>query len=173
MSFDPGQAFIDQAVQHLSADFFPNIRSCLTRLDDAQIWWRPNQHSNSIGNLMLHLSGNVRQWIVSGLGGAVDERRRDGEFKARSGMTRSELLEQLDKTLQEAVATLQSLEPDSLERTCQIQTYEVTGLQAIFQVVEHFSYHTGQILFITKQLQDIDLGFYAELEEEEGAEEQS
>ena len=81
-------------------------------------------------------------------------------------MTRSELLEQLDKTLQ-------SLEPDSLERTCQIQTYEVTGLQAIFQVVEHFSYHTGQILFITKQLQDIDLGFYAELEEEEGAEEQS
>ena len=88
-------------------------------------------------------------------------------------MTRSELLEQLDKTLQEAVATLQSLEPDSLERACQIQTYEVTGLQAIFQVVEHFSYHTGQILFITKQLQDIDLGFYAELEEEEGAEEQS
>ena len=67
-------------------------------------------------------------------------------------MTRSELLEQLDKTLQEAVATLQSLEPDSLERACQIQTYEVTGLQAIFQVVEHFSYHTGQILFSSRTL---------------------
>ena len=173
MSFDPGQAFIDQAIQLLRADFFPKIRSCLTLLDDAEVWWRPNQHSNSIGNLMLHLSGNVRQWIVSGLGGAPDERRRDGEFKARSGMTRSELLGQLDATLQEAVATLQSLAPDSLERTFQVQAYEVTGLQAIFHVVEHFSYHTGQILFITKQLKDVDLGFYAELEEEEDAEEQS
>ncbi len=173
MSFDPGQAFIDQAIQLLRADFFPKIRSCLTLLDDAEVWWRPNQHSNSIGNLMLHLSGNVRQWIVSGLGGAPDERRRDGEFKARSGMTRSELLGQLDATLQEAVATLQSLAPDSLERTFQVQAYEVTGLQAIFHVVEHFSYHTGQILFITKQLKDVDLGFYAELEKEEDAEEQS
>ena len=166
MSFDPGQAFIDQAVQHLSADFFPKIRSCLALLGDAEIWWRPNQHSNSIGNLMLHLNGNVRQWIVSGLGGGPDERRRDGEFTARSGMTRSELLEQLDETLQEAVATLHSLEPDSLERTYQIQAYEATVLQAIFHVVEHFSYHTGQILFITKQLQDVDLGFYVELGED-------
>ena len=173
MSFDPGQAFIDQAIQHLSADFFPKIRNCMTLLDEAEIWWRPNRHSNSIGNLILHLSGNVRQWIVSGLGGAIDERRRDREFKARSGMTRSELLQQLDATLEEAVTTLQSLEPDSLERTFQVQTYEVTGLQAIFHVVEHFSYHTGQILFITKQLEDVDLGFYAELEEEGGAEGQS
>ena len=167
MSFDPGQAFINQAIQHLNADFFPKIRSCLTLLDDAEIWWRPNQHSNSIGNLILHLSGNVRQWIVSGLGGATDERRRDGECKARGGMTRSKLLQQLDTTLQEAVTTLQSLEPDALERTFQIQAYEVTGLQAIFHVVEHFSYHTGQILFITKQLEDVDLGFYAELDEED------
>lgn len=73
MTVEPGQAFIDQAVQLLSADFFPKIRMCLTLLDDAKIWWRPNQHSNSIGNLMLHLNGNVRQWIVSGLGGAPDE----------------------------------------------------------------------------------------------------
>ncbi len=166
-SFDPGQAFIDQAVQHLSTDFFPKIRSCLTLLDDTQVWWRPNQHSNSIGNLMLHLSGNLRQWIVSGLGGAADERHRRAEFKARNGMTRSKLLGQLDTTLQEAVATLQGLAPDSLERTFQVQAYEVTGLQAIFHVVEHFSYHTGQILFITKQLEDVDLGFYAELEEED------
>ena len=167
MSFDPGQAFVDQAIEHLSADFFPKIRSCLTLLDDAEIWWRPNQHSNSIGNLILHLSGNVQQWIVSGLGGAPDERRRDGEFKARSGMTRSELLGQLDTTLQEAVTTLQRLELDSLGRTFQVQAYEVTGLQAIFHVVEHFSYHTGQILFITKQLAEVDLGFYAELDEED------
>ncbi len=82
-------------------------------------------------------------------------------------MTRSELLEQLDGTLQEAVAILQSLGPDALERTFQVQVYEVTGLQAIFHVVEHFSYHTGQISFITKQLEDIDLGFYVELKEEE------
>ncbi len=100
------------------------------------------------------------------MGGGPDERRRDGEFTARSGMTRSELLEQLDETLQEAVATLHSLEPDSLERTYQIQAYEATVLQAIFHVVEHFSYHTGQILFITKQLQDVDLGFYVELGED-------
>ena len=167
MGFDPTQAFSDQAVQYLSADFLPKIRRCVALLDDAKIWWRPNQHSNSVGNLMLRLSGNVRQWIVCGLGGALDERRRDGEFNARGGMTRSELLEQLDGTLQEAVAILQSLGPDALERTFQVQVYEVTGLQAIFHVVEHFSYHTGQIPFITKQLEDIDLGFYVELKEEE------
>ncbi len=167
MSFDPGQAFVDQAIEHLSADFLPKIRSCLSLLDDAEIWWRPNQHSNSIGNLILHLSGNVRQWIVSGLGGAPDERLRDAEFKARGGMTRSELLRQLEATLEEAVTTLQGLDPDSLERTFQVQAYEVTGLQAIFHVVEHFSYHTGQILFITKQLEDVDLGFYADLDEED------
>ncbi len=166
MGFDPAQAFIDQAVHYLSADAFLKIRRCLALLDDAEIWWRPNQHSNSIGNLILHLSGNVRQWIVSGLGGAPDERRRSGEFAARGGMTRSELLEHLDAALQEAVETLQNLAPDSLAQTYQIQDYEMTGLQVIFHVVEHFSGHTGQILFITKHLEDVDLGFYVELEEE-------
>lgn len=160
-----GQAFIEQAVRHLTVDFLPKIGECLGRLSDEQIWWRPNEVSNSCGNLILHLCGNVRQWILSGVGGQPDVRKRSLEFSQREPLGREDLQRRLEGTVSEAVEVLNSLDETELLETHTIQIYTVSTLQAVFHVVEHFSYHTGQIAYITKLLTSDDLGFYAQLNE--------
>lgn len=154
------EAFLQQAVHHLSQDFLPKIRKCVELLSEEELWWRPNPHCNSVGNLLLHLSGNVRQWILSGVGGQEDRRQRDREFSETGPLPAASLLQQLEDTVREAVTLLQEMEPESLLKIRRIQVYEVNGLQAIFHVVEHFSHHTGQIIYITKQLKNQDLKFY-------------
>src|SRR5438876_2651291 len=121
---DLGQAFIARSQHHLAEDYLPKIESCLGRLTDEQIWWRANEQSNSIGNLLLHLSGNVRQWIVTGLGGATDIRDRDSEFAQRDAIPRDELLAKLKETLREADATLSAFDTDKLLDSYQIQGFE-------------------------------------------------
>src|SRR5207253_10673498 len=105
-----GQLFVTRSRYHLSQDFLPKIERCLEILNDEQIWWRANPQSNSIGNLILHLSGNVRQWIVSGLGGAADSRDRGAEFAKRDVISREELIEKLNQTLGDADAALAKFE---------------------------------------------------------------
>src|SRR5918993_1566049 len=95
------KAFVDQARKFLSEDYLPKLERCLEQLTDKQIWWRANEKSNSIGNLLLHLSGNARQWIVSGLGGADDARVRQQEFDERRVIPRAELLETVRQTLRD------------------------------------------------------------------------
>src|SRR6266487_122826 len=109
-----GQLFIERSRHHLSQDFLPKIERCLELLSDEQIWWRANEQSNSIGNLILHLSGNVRQWIVSGLRGAADSRDRDSEFAQRDVISRDELIATLRETLANAGATLANFDSDNL-----------------------------------------------------------
>src|SRR5712672_641364 len=109
-----GQAFIAGARAYFAEDYLPKIELCLELLTDEQIWWRANPQSNSIGNLLLHLSGNVRQWIVCGLGGAADERDRDSEFAQRDQMPRDEVLARLKQTLSEADAALANFDADKL-----------------------------------------------------------
>jgi len=157
---DLGQAFIARSQYHLAEDFLPKIERCLGQLTDEQIWWRANEQSNSIGNLLLHLSGNVRQWIVCGLGDATDSRDRDSEFAQRTQIPRAELFERLKRTVNEAVATLARLDPDKLLEKHRIQGLEVSALEAVLHVVEHFSMHTGQIILLTKLLTATDLHFY-------------
>ena len=157
---DIGQAFIARAQHHLGEDFLPKIERCLGLLNDQQIWWRANEQSNSIGNLLLHLSGNVRQWIVCGLGDAIDSRDRDSEFAQRAEIPRAELFDRLKRTVDEAVATLARLDPDKLLEKHRIQGLEVSALEAVLHVVEHFSMHTGQIILLTKLLTAADLHFY-------------
>lgn len=157
---ETGQAFIAQARRLLKTDFLPKIERCLERLTDEQLWWRPHEGSNSICNLLLHLSGNARQWIVSGVGRVPDVRERQMEFEAREGAGRDELLAGLRATLDEADAVLEKCAPEDLLERRQIQGHEVSLLEAIFHVVEHFSMHTGQIILITKILTESDLGFY-------------
>jgi hypothetical protein len=101
-----GQAFISEARSLLLTDYLPKIERCVALLSDDQIWWRANPESNSIGNLLLHLSGNVRQWIVVGLGGSPDKRDRNAEFAQREIIGRDELLKSLQQTLHEVDATL-------------------------------------------------------------------
>src|SRR5437667_7831643 len=128
---DVGQAFIAQSQYHLAKDFLPKIERCVGLLNDEQIWWRANEQSNSIGNLLLHLSGNVRQWIICGLGGATDARNRDSEFTQREMISRSELVARLRQTVEEAVDVLGRLKPDALLEKRAIQGFEVSMLEAI------------------------------------------
>lgn len=154
------QAFIQNARDFLQQDYLPKIERCLERLTDEQIWWRPNPESNSIGNLLLHLCGNARQWIVSGLGGAKDERQRQSEFDERRMISRDELLHILRTTLNEVDETLAKFDQSRLLETFTIQGTETSALAAIFHVTEHFSMHTGQIIQLTKMLAQTDLVFY-------------
>lgn len=157
---DTGDAFISQARSLLKSDYLPKIERCLEKLTDEDIWWRPHADSNSIGNLLLHLSGNARQWIVSGVGLEPDARERQGEFDAREGLSRAELLATLKQTLDEVDLALSLVAPQSLLDRRSIQGSEVSVLEAIFHVVEHFSMHTGQVILITKMLTQGDLRFY-------------
>lgn len=152
--------FLDCSRQYLLRDCLPKIASCVRRLTDDDIWWRPNAASNSIGNLVLHLSGNVRQWIVSGIGGAPDTRNRQQEFDERTPISGGELLATLTSTLQDADRVLANVTPEQLLEHRRIQGNDVVVLDAIYHVVEHFSMHTGQIAFITKMRTGADLGFY-------------
>jgi uncharacterized damage-inducible protein DinB len=157
---DTGQEFIARSRYHLTEDFLPKIERCLERLNDEQIWWRPNDQSNSIGNLVLHLCGNARQWIVCGVGGAEDQRNRDAEFAQREMIPQSELQSLIKQTLRDVDATLARCESNQLLERRTIQGTDVSVLEAILHVVEHFSMHTGQILMLTKMLINADLAFY-------------
>ena len=153
-------AFIEQAREFLRDEYLPKIESCLEKLTEEQVWWRPNPESNSIGNLLLHLSGNARQWIVCGLGEEADDRVRQAEFDERRTIPRDELLARLKATVKAVDNTLAFFEPDRLLDRFNIQGSEVTALAAIFHVTEHFSMHTGQIILLTKQLTAQDMHFY-------------
>jgi len=155
-----GQEFIARARYHLTDDFLPKIERCLECLSDDQVWWRPNEQSNSIGNLVLHLCGNARQWIVCGVGGAADARDRDAEFAQRDVVARAELQALLKNTLSAVDDTLGAYESKRLLERRTIQGSDVSALEAILHVVEHFSMHTGQILMLTKMVTNSDLEFY-------------
>lgn len=155
-----GSAFIDRALEYLLGHYGPKIERCLEKLTDEQIWWRPNEDSNSIGNLVLHLCGNARQWIVAGVGSEADTRVRDSEFAQRDAITRAELLTLLRLTLTDVEKVLRAVAPDTLLSHRQIQGHDVDVLEAIFHVTEHFSMHTGQIILLTKLLTASDLRFY-------------
>ena len=155
--------FLDFSRQKLLEQYWPRLRGCVESLTDEQIWWRPNEASNSIGNLMLHLNGNVRQWLVASFNRQEDKRDRPSEFGAEGGLSASLLLEKLGATMQEAAAVLARLTEVDLLAPYEIQGYHVTGLYAVYQVVEHFGMHYGQILYITKNLSGKDLNFYGNL----------
>ena len=153
------EAVLSLAQHSLQAHYFPRIARCLRMLSERQIWSRPHRTSNSVGNLALHLSGNVRQWIISGLGGAPDRRERDKEFAQRGAISRQALLGQLRGTVNEACRVLAGLSARDLARRHVIQGFHVTGLEAVQHVTEHFAYHSGQIIYIAKAKLAKDLDF--------------
>lgn len=153
-------AVVEQARKLLAGEYLPKLERCLEQLSDEQIWWRANAESNSIGNLLLHLSGNARQWIVSGLGGESDARLRQQEFDERKVIPRAELLAVLKQTLQEVDTVLANFDQGKILDRYPIQGTTATALEAIFHVTEHFSMHTGQIILLTKMLAQKDMKFY-------------
>jgi uncharacterized damage-inducible protein DinB len=164
-------ALLRQARFRLQADYLAKITQALEPLNDEQLWWRPNEASNSLGNLLLHLAGNVRQWLIAGVGGQPDVRTRAAEFEAAGTFDKATLLARLTVTVAEADAVLASLaeqlataqtDDAPLQRIILPQGFPQTVLDAVFHVVEHFSYHTGQIVYLAKQLSGAPTQFYDE-----------
>jgi len=153
------EMFLAESQKLLGKEHLPHIVKCLEQLSDEEIWWRPNSASNSAGNLVLHLSGNIRQWIISNLGEKPDVRDRDSEFAERGVVSRQALISRIEETVQEACKVLARLPEEKLTRKYVIQGLHTTGLEAIYHVVEHFSHHTGQIVYITKLKLGQDLRF--------------
>lgn len=139
----------------------PRIEKCLAELSEAELWQRPNAGSNSVGNLLLHLCGNITQYVLSSLGGQADVRLRDAEFAAEGGFSKAELLEKLRKTVAEATETIRSASREEMLRERTVQGFRMSGIAIAVHVCEHYSYHTGQIAFWVKLLKNKDLGFYA------------
>ncbi len=160
---DAATLFLEHSRKKLFGEWWPRLRSVVEALNEEQLWWRPNEASNSIGNLLLHLNGNVRQWLVASFNRQEDRRNRPAEFAEKAGGPASEVLARLGATMDEAAAVLQHLTEEDLLTPMEIQGYHVTGLVAVYQVVEHFGLHYGQIVYIVKALEGKDLAFYKEL----------
>jgi uncharacterized damage-inducible protein DinB len=143
--------FLAEADQYFE-EYLRKIRECAALLSEEQVWWRPNEAVNSVGNLLLHLRGNLSQWVVAALGGQPFERHRAEEFRARGGVARAELLAGLEETVRSVRAVIAGLDGSALERRHVVQGCDTDGLGIVFHVVEHMSYHTGQIVATTKQL---------------------
>lgn len=139
--------------------YLPRIVRCLQFLSEEEIWWRPNNASNAAGNIVLHLCGNIRQWVISGLGGEPDVRAREAEFSERGPISRDVLVRQLEATVGDACEIIDGLSAETLLQQFRIQGYDVSGLAAVLRVYEHFAYHVGQIMYLTKLRCGKDLRF--------------
>ena len=147
-------------VRRVIVEIYPSrINRCLKLLSEEEIWWRPNAASNSVGNLVLHLQGNMRQWIISGLNGQADRRDRPREFAETGPIPRRRLLAGLRKTVKEADQVLATLSEPNLLRRYSIQGFDLTGVQVLCHVAEHFALHGGQIMYVTKLKRGEDLKF--------------
>jgi uncharacterized damage-inducible protein DinB len=142
--------FLDRSRYFLGTEYLTKLRTAVEALPADALWWRPNEQSNSVGNLLLHLTGNIRQWMVRGVGGASGSRDRAAEFSAQDGPPAAVLMADLESTIADVDRILGALTPaDLLERRA-IQGRDLTVLEAIYHVVEHFSHHLGQIVLIAK-----------------------
>lgn len=155
-----GQKFLERSRYFLQNEYIPKITLAIEPLSEEAIWWRPNESSNAIGNLMLHLAGNIRQWIVSGVGGTEDVRRRSAEFTAREGQPKAALLAHLTAAVTEADAVLAGLREEDLLQARKIQGRDVQIFEAVYHVVEHFSTHVGQIILLAKLHAGEKIRFY-------------
>ena len=151
---------VSVAERHLEIDGRRRLEICLKKLSEDQIWSRPNESTTSVGIILQHLAGNIRQYIISGLGGGADVRNREAEFTQQTRVPKDVLKTALFRTIGEAVRTLRSLREHDLKETYEIQGFQYTPLEAVVHVIEHFSYHVGQIAYITKLFTDEQTGFY-------------
>ena len=157
-----GRIFLDFSARKLE-QYSERIVTCLGKLSQAQVWRRGAENENAVANLVLHLCGNLRQWTGSGLDGQPDIRERDQEFAARGEPDVPALSALLAERARDAAVVLRALPESRLLERVTIQGYQMTVLEAVYHVVEHFSHHTGQVLFATKQMTAGDLGFYRHL----------
>ncbi|HEX9606921.1 MAG TPA: DUF1572 family protein [Gemmatimonadaceae bacterium] len=159
-----GEIFLSRSRYWLTKEYPIKLRHCVNALPRSVVWARPNHASNSVGNLLVHLTGNVTEWILGGIGGREITRDRAREFGRRDGDDGSTLLDNLEVVLREAESVLAALSEKDLERSIVIQGRETTVLGAVYHVVEHFAMHTGQIIFLTKTYAPNKIHFYEDAE---------
>lgn len=158
------QLLISETNRRLLQESFPRLKKCLNELSEKEIWYRPNNNSNSVGNLVLHLCGNARQWIIAGLGKEKDTRQRQSEFEQRAIIPTEKLLEMLDVLEKDLKVILNNISEKDLMKTHSVQTFQETGVAILVHVVEHFSYHVGQVTYFVKWRKDMDTGYYEGVE---------
>jgi uncharacterized damage-inducible protein DinB len=147
---DTASVFLNKSRYFLAVEYRTKLRAAVESMPAEALWWRANEQSNSVGNLLIHLAGNIRQWIVGGVAGEPNSRDRANEFAARSGDDAATLLARLDAAIDEVDAVIARLSGDDLAASRTIQGRDVTVLEAIYHVVEHFSMHLGQIILVAK-----------------------
>jgi uncharacterized damage-inducible protein DinB len=153
-------AVIDNIVKYLIDENFPRVIKCLEILNEEEIWYRPNSQSNSVGNLVLHLNGNLNQWILDYIGGKPFERNRQLEFDAEKTHNKGELIHMMTNLSEELRSCILSATRDKLLDILPIQNQNETGISVLIHITEHFSFHTGQIAYVTKWLKDQQTNFY-------------
>jgi uncharacterized damage-inducible protein DinB len=159
MTSDLDRLFVGHSVQKLE-QMTNHIETCLARLTEEQIWQRGSAPENSVGNLVLHLCGNLGQWIGHYIGGRPDTRDRPKEFAVDSRLGKTELKDKLRKAVEAAKSDIASLDASALARPITTTDSQTTALNLVYQVVGHFQEHTGQIMFATKLMTQGGLGFY-------------
>lgn len=135
---------------HELAQAHEKIKHCLEQLTDEQVWWRPTESMNAIGNLVLHLSGNLGQWVVAGVGGKTTSRNRPAEFAERGPIPKTDLIARLDSAVAESIAAISSISPDELVRQRHVQGRDVTGIAAFVHAITHFCGHTQEVVHLTR-----------------------
>lgn len=158
-SAELAREFVGYASQKLG-QHLAQVERCVGLLEPGEVWHRVNAHTNSVGNLVLHLAGNVRQWILGGVGGAPQHRDRPAEFAARGPQPGTDALADLSAVVRRALEIIAGLDAAGLAGRRRIQGYDVSVLTAVFHVVEHFAGHAAQIVHMTKALRDVDLSLY-------------
>jgi uncharacterized damage-inducible protein DinB len=155
-----GNALIENIERYLLNENFPRVIKCLEMLNEEEIWYRPNIQSNSVGNLVLHLNGNLNQWILDYFGGKPFERNRQLEFDAEKTHSKEELILMMATLSDELRSCIQSINTDKLLSVLPRQNHQETGMSVLIHITEHCSFHTGQIAYITKWLKEKQTNFY-------------
>jgi uncharacterized damage-inducible protein DinB len=154
------KAFLDEVRRRLVEESVGRLRKCIAMLSEEEIWFRPNEHTVSIGNLVLHLCGNLRQWVLAGLAHQPDNRVRRLEFEERGPLPTTDLMEQLDAVIRDVDHFLSSVTPAMLVQCHRVQGFEESGMAILIHVTEHFSYHVGQITYAVKSRKNVDTRYY-------------
>lgn len=152
---------IDEFHTRVFEESYPRIYKCLSLLDEKQLWDSLNPNISSVGSLILHLSGNARQWILSGLGGEADNRKREEEFQTHINIRKSDFIFLLENLKMQLKNCLEGLSEEKFNQNYNIQGFNVSGFSVIVHVIEHFSYHTGQITTLTKIHTNKETGYYS------------
>ena len=149
--------------RRMEEESLARLVSCLQKLSLEQIWFAPNENCNSVGNLVLHLEGNITQWIMSGLGNLPDQRSRPQEFVTNQDLKKEELIQRITRTINDSVTLVDSLDEADVMESRNVQVFEEDGISILIHVIEHTSYHTGQVTLLTKMMLNLDTGYYKDL----------